>query len=77
MSHNPTKYAETTNKLGQLIEFYEHPLRGDESPVIVVYHAEKIAVESDFFECDDMLGGEDYEPLYKEGEIVLAFELEH
>lgn len=74
MEFNLTKYAEVTNRLGQLMEFYENPIRGDEAPVIIVYHAEKIAVESDFFEPDDMLQGEDYEPLYKNGEILLAFE---
>jgi hypothetical protein len=76
MSKNPTKYDEITNHLGQLIEFFEHPTKGDEYPVIAVYRAEKIAVCTDFFDTDDMQDVDsDYIPCYVDGEMLCKFEL--
>jgi hypothetical protein len=40
-----------------------------------VYHDEKIAVISDFFDTNDLLGGADYEPIYMYGEMNLAYEI--
>lgn len=58
MSHNPTKYGEQLNQLGQLQEFYEHPLKGDEAPVICIIDG--IAFDTDFFDTDDFFDGSDY-----------------
>lgn len=70
MSHNPTKYGEFTNTKGQLIEFYEHPLIGDEWPVICVSHELKLAATSDFYELDDMTAEHgEYEPVFIDGEL--------
>lgn len=71
---NPTVYTTFTNKLGQEIQLVEHPLKGDESPVIIIYHAEKLAVESEFFDTDDMTAGQDYEPVYMYGEMQMTFD---
>jgi hypothetical protein len=76
MALKPTVYQKFTNKIGQEIELVEHPIQGDEHPVIIVYHAEKLAVVSDFFDCDDMLSGEDYEPVYMYGEMNMSWEVE-
>ena len=45
MKHNPTSYGIIVNSIGQNIEFYEHPLKGDEFPVIIVCHELKIHCE--------------------------------
>lgn len=76
MALDPTIYATLTNKEGQVMDLVEHPIKGDEYPVIIVYHAEKLAVCSDFFDTDDLLGGEDYEPVYMYGEMNLRFEID-
>jgi hypothetical protein len=49
MSYKPTSYGTHINVDGQEIEFYEHPIRGDEAEVIVVCHALKLAEYSGFF----------------------------
>jgi len=72
---NPTVYATFTNREGQEMQLVEHPLKGDEYPVIILYHAEKLAVCSDFYDTADLLGGSDYEPIYQHGQMNLAFEL--
>jgi len=65
MAHEPTKLDSMTNSLGQLIDFYEHPLRGDEFPVIIVCHEKKLADYTDFMECDDMMADhKEYEPTF-------------
>jgi hypothetical protein len=62
MSLNPTIYKTFTNSLDQLILLVEHPLRGDESPIIVVCKELALADYSDFYELGeiDEVGG-DYE----------------
>jgi hypothetical protein len=73
---NPTVYTKFTNSLGQEIELVEHPLRGDEYPVIAVFHNEKLAFATDFYETGDIdeVGGE-YEVLLVEGELKSGFEI--
>jgi hypothetical protein len=75
MALKPTVLTKFTNREGQEIELVEHPTQGDLSPVIIVYHDEKIAVISDFFDTNDLLGGADYEPIYMYGEMNLAYEI--
>lgn len=75
MALKPTLYTTFTNSEGQQIELVEHPIKGDEYPVIIVYHAEKLAVCSEFYDTNDLLGGEDYEPVYMYGEMHLKFEI--
>lgn len=70
----PTVYTSLVNKLGQTLELVEHPLRGDKAPVVILYHAEKLAVLSDFYDTEDMLAGGDYEPVYMYGEMQCTFE---
>jgi hypothetical protein len=75
MKANPTKYGEITNNLNQLIEFYEHPVKGDESPVIAVCHELKLAVSTDFYELDDMTAPhEDYRPMFVDGALRMGYE---
>jgi hypothetical protein len=70
MSHNPTKYGSFINSIGQTIDFYEHPLRGDESPVLCVCHELQLASYSDFWELDDMTAGHrEYEPKFIDSEL--------
>lgn len=76
MALNPTIYSTITNVIGQTMDFVEHPLKGDEYPVIIVYHAEKLAVCSEFYDTDDMEAQGDYEPVYMYGEMNLRFEIE-
>ena len=76
MALEPTIYSTITNKEGQVMDLVEHPIKGDEYPVIIVYHAEKIAVCSDFYDTEDMEHNSDYEPVYMYGEMNLRFEIE-
>jgi hypothetical protein len=73
MALNPTKYGEMTNSQGQLIEFYEHPLKGDEFPVIAVSHVHQLAANTEFFDLEDMtaLHGE-YEPIVIGGQFYIG-----
>lgn len=73
MAHNPTEYGRMTNSLGQEIIFVEHPLRGDETPVICVSKDLKLASYSTFYELDDMTAEhKDYEPSFQEGRFLIG-----
>ncbi len=68
MALNPTKLGEMTNSQGQLIEFYEHPTRGDGAQVLCVCKELELAAYSDFFELDDMIADhKEYEPNFMDG----------
>jgi hypothetical protein len=71
IAHNPTVYTTFTNSLGQEIKIVEHPIQGDESPVIVVCDDLKLADLSDFYETGeiDEVGG-DYEVGFVDGKLV-------
>lgn len=67
MSHNPTQLGFMVNDKGQTITFYEHPLRGDEYPIIAVCHETEQAGCTDFFELDDMTAEHgEYQPWFDE-----------
>ena len=75
MKAEPTKLGEIKNNLNQLIEFYEHPLKGDLYPVIAICHELKLAEITDFFELDDMTSPhEDYRPLFIDGALRMGYE---
>ena len=73
MDHNPTSYGTHVNNLGQTIEFYEHPLKGDSAEVICVCHDLKLAADSGFFETDDMIQDhKEYEPSFQDGKLWIG-----
>lgn len=73
MSLNPTSYYKMINSIKQEIEFYEHPLKGDEFPVIVVCHKLKLADHTDFMDIDDMIAShKQYEPSFVNNELVIG-----
>lgn len=68
MAYKPTSYGVMTNTQGQKIEFFEHPSRGDEFPVIIVCHELGLADHTDFMETDDMVASHgEYEPSFING----------
>lgn len=70
---NPTEYDRMTNSLGQEIIFVEHPLKGDEHPVICVCHELKLAATSSFMEtCDMMEDHKEYEPTFVDGKLLIG-----
>ena len=73
MAHNPDKIGQITNQRGQKIEFYEHPTKGDMYPVIAVYHKEKIAIATNFWDLGDFFEGSHYNPVYMHGEFQCAY----
>lgn len=76
MDHNLTLYDEMTNEMGQRVEFYEHPIYGDEHPVIIIFPDERVAYDSDFFETDDMMNEDgDYRPFFYHSKLTLGYEL--
>ena len=50
----PTVLAEISNAIDQEVVFVEDPDYGDCAPVIALFHKEKIAVKTDFYDCEDM-----------------------
>lgn len=73
MAHDPTSLGTHKNKLGQTIEFYEHPMHGDFSQVICVCHELKLAEYSTFFETSDMEAEHgEYEPSFQNGMLYLG-----
>lgn len=73
MSHKPTSFGTMVNSIGQTIEFYEHPLRGDEAEVIAVCHDLQLAEYSSFFEIDDMIAEHgEYEPTFEDGKLLIG-----
>ena len=70
MALEPTKYGQMTNSVGQIIDFYEHPTRGDEHPVIAVCHYHKLAATTDFYDLDNMIAEHrEYEPWFCDGQF--------
>jgi hypothetical protein len=73
MEHNPTEYDRMINSKGQEIVFYEHPLRGDEFPVIIVCHELELADYTDFMETTDMMAEhKEYEPSFINGQLQIG-----
>ena len=73
MALEPTEYERMTNSLGQEIVFYEHPLKGDEFPVIIVCHELELADYTDFMETDDMIAShKEYEPSFQNGKLFIG-----
>ena len=73
MSWNPTEYGKMTNSHGQVIVFVEHPIYGDEYPVIAVCNELKLASSTDFFELDDMMADhKEYEPSFENGKFFIG-----
>jgi len=73
MAFEPTHYGTMTNSIGQIIDFYEHPIQGDESPVIAVSHVQKLAAKTDFYELDDMVADHgEYEPWFDDGQLFIG-----
>jgi hypothetical protein len=73
MDLNPTEYDRMINSIGQEIVFYEHPLRGDEFPVIIVCHELQLADFTDFMETTDMMEDHrEYEPSFVNNQLYIG-----
>ena len=74
MSSNPFIYCEFVNNMGQKITFVEHPIRGDEAPIIAVCHKLEFAGCTGFFDLGDMLAiHKEYEPWFTiEGDLDIG-----
>ena len=67
MAHKPFSYGKMINDKGQEIEFFEHPLLGDEALVICACHELELASSCPFLEIDDMIQEHrEYEPWFDE-----------
>lgn len=77
MAFEPTVYTEFLNSQGKKVQLCEHPTKGDEAPVLVVFPDEKLAFESDFWDTEDMTAEHgEYEPVLDGTNCVCAFELQ-
>jgi hypothetical protein len=75
MKHKPYSLGKFTNSLNQEIEFYEHPIHGDEADVICVCHEFMLAKNSGFMETTDMIADhKEYEPLFIDGKLTFGME---
>jgi len=61
MNNKPTKIDELTNQKGQLVEFYEDPIEGDNGVVIGVI--DKVSFYTHFFDTEDFYQDSDYNPI--------------
>ena len=75
MEQKPTLLDRMINSYGQEVAFYEHPFKGDEAPVIVVFPYEAKAYSSGFYDLEDMMKNEDYEPLYTQRGFIFKYQL--
>lgn len=76
---DPMVYTTLTNKLGQTIDLLEHPLKGDEAPVIARYvdpSGNVFLYDTEFFDTDDLTGGDDYEPVFAHGGMYCSYEID-
>ena len=51
---NATCLGNNTNDMLQYMEFYEHPIEGEDANVIVAFPKHGVAFNSDFFDLEDM-----------------------
>lgn len=73
IQQQPTVYSKFINSIGQEIEFVEHPIKGENYPVICVCHELKLAACSTFYETVDMLADhKEYEPKFIEGKFFIG-----
>ena len=78
ISLNPFHLGTIVNSIGQTIDFYEHPIKGDEAPVICVCHSLELAAKSDFYETTDMRAEhKEYEPYFEEGVLSYGYEVKN
>lgn len=74
MNLNPTLYMEQVNQLGQNVKYYEHPLKGDEAPVMVCIN--ETVIYTDFYDCGDFYEDSEYNYcMGSNGEIKCFFEV--
>lgn len=87
---NATRLGDFRNDLGQYMEFYEHPIHGDEADVIVAFPNYDAAFGTGFYDLEDMTAtyhsigmfldskNEDmgYVPRFLDGKMLLKFEAE-
>jgi hypothetical protein len=73
MDKNPTSYGKMINDQGQEIEFFEHPIFGDETEVIVACHELQLASYSTFFDTHDMTAEHgEYQPSFVDGQLQIG-----
>ena len=77
IKHNAFVFDHIVNDKGQHITFYEHPIYGDSSPIIVAFPEYKLAFDSDFYDLEDMTHGKhnEYKPYLVDGDLVFGYEL--
>jgi len=86
--NNATCYGKHRNDLGQVVEFYEHPIHGEDSDVLALFPNYGVAFSTGFFDTEDMTAtyhsigmfldskdeDMDYVPRFLNGELVFKFE---
>lgn len=73
IKENLTVYVELTNSLGQIIKLVEHPIFGDESPIIAICDELQLAEGTGFFDCEDMLENHlEYEPKFINSHLYIG-----
>jgi len=65
------------NEMQQSVEFYEHPIIGDEHPIIVSFPDYGLAFDSDFYDLDDMMSDSTYEyrPFLNGQDLMYGYEI--
>jgi hypothetical protein len=88
LENKATCYGKHRNDLGQVVEFYEHPIHGEDSDVLALFPNYGVAFSTGFFDTEDMTAtyhsigmfldskdeDMDYVPRFLNGELVFKFE---
>ena len=88
LENKATCYGKHRNDLGQVVEFYEHPIHGEDSDVLALFPNYGVAFSTGFFDLEDMTAtyhsigmfldskdeDMDYVPRFLNGELVFKFE---
>lgn len=70
-----TRLKQVQNSLGQMVEFFEHPVKGDRGSVIAQINGRRAF--TDFFDADDFYTGSEYLPeLRPDGRMYFGHEPE-
>ena len=64
------------NQAHQKLTFVEHPVKGEEHPVIVMFPYERVAFDTTFYDTGDFYLNSEYLPILSDvdGQLYYAFE---
>jgi hypothetical protein len=68
--------TEFVNDVYQYVVLVEHPFHGEDYGICVMFPEYDVAFRSNFFDIDDLTSNPDYMPIFADGKLQIAFELQ-